>query len=428
MKPSRSTLEVRAAVRVTFLVLLSLLPALGATEQVDGNDPTLGPVARIDAVRYHVEPGQTRVWFETGGAVLYTHYSPDPLTLVIDLPGVDISSLAERTVVGSREVESILATSLEGIKGRRLSRIEVKLATIVPYQLSGTEHALNILFDGSSGPGSESTSPETMMDSASRTPVADRPAPPAVQTSSAGASSESSERATIPRQEPPPPARAPAPAQVPAYSGPPATAISAVTHSLIGDILEVTVHADGRLNYTSFRLDGPSRLVFDFNGVLNGVPRAAVSVEEMGVSRIRIAQFRNAEPRITRLVFDLNNEVSHRALEADAGLRISFARSEETLAPAYAALDTGEYSGDNGGFDTPSEPEQAGSDGASELSTVTIGSDGLVEATTQPFSYSPDAPIESVGARLAGVQSFRDQPGRARASLASAGAGLHDCR
>ncbi len=91
-------------------------------------------MASIRAVRFHVEPGQTRVWFETTGPVLYTHYSPDPLTLVVNLPGVDIKALSPRTVVGSREVESVLATSLDGVNGKKLSRIEIKLAALAPYQ------------------------------------------------------------------------------------------------------------------------------------------------------------------------------------------------------------------------------------------------------------------------------------------------------
>ena len=89
----------------SFLGALALVHVVVYTQSTpaaaQAGDSLMSPVA-IHAVRYHVEPGRTRVWFETSGTVLYTQYSPDPLTLVVDLPGVDISGIADRTVVGSR--------------------------------------------------------------------------------------------------------------------------------------------------------------------------------------------------------------------------------------------------------------------------------------------------------------------------------------
>ncbi len=329
MIPSRSLLRL-----LTLISLVALTQVTEVSAQVDG--AAASGMATIRAVRFHVEPGRTRVWFETTGAVLYTHYSPDPLTLVVDLPGVDIKALAPRTVVGSREVESVLATSLDGVNGRKLSRIEIKLATIAPYQISGSEQALNIVFDGVEvGGASESTSPETL--------VAQAPAPaaPAVRT-------------VAPAPRPAPEAPGPAaggdireePIPLPHRSesregsaSQPASAINAITHELLGDVLRVKLFADGRLNYTSFLLDGPKRLVFDFNGVLNAVSKAAVTIDELGVSRVRVAQFRTAEPRITRVVFDLDEQVTHRAVAEDGGLEVAFARSEAAFqSPALASM------------------------------------------------------------------------------------------
>jgi type IV pilus assembly protein PilQ len=289
-------------------------------------------LATIRAVRFHVEPGQTRVWFETTGAVLYTHYSPDPLTLVIDLPGVDLKALAPRTVVGSREVESVLATNLDGVNGKKLSRIEIKLAAIAPYQISGTDQALNVVFDGAvstdSAPSS-SSSPEKLVRSASADPPAVALPPPA--PAPAPAEPEIREERLAPEKKP---ARARPP------SAHPASALSAITHELSGDVLRVKLFADGRLNYTSFLLDAPKRLVFDFNGVLNAVSKAAVTIEELGVSRVRVAQFRSSEPQITRVVFDLDQELAHRAVEEDGGLEVEFARTEAAFGTApLASLD-----------------------------------------------------------------------------------------
>ncbi|HJS74714.1 MAG TPA: type IV pilus secretin PilQ [Vicinamibacteria bacterium] len=333
MIPSRSLLRL-----LTLVSLVALTQVTEVSAQVGGAGPP--DMATIRAVRFHVEPGQTRVWFETTGPVLYTHYSPDPLTLVVDLPGVDIAALSPRTVVGSREVESVLATSLDGVNGKKLSRIEIKLAALAPYKISGSEQALNIVFDGVEVSGSTpSSSPETLVAAA---PVAAAPA----------AAPERQAAMT-----PPPPSAAkpeealdeirgqdiaPSPKPAPQSSSPahPASAINGITHELVGDVLRVKLFADGRLNYTSFVLEAPKRLVFDFNGVLNAVSRAAVTIEELGVSRVRVAQFRTAEPRITRVVFDLDDEVTHRAVAEDGGLQVAFARSEAAFqSPALAAMD-----------------------------------------------------------------------------------------
>ncbi len=332
MIPSRSLLRL--------LTLISLVALTQVTEVSAQADGAAAPgMATIRAVRFHVEPGQTRVWFETTGPVLYTHYSPDPLTLVVDLPGVDIKALAPRTVVGSREVESVLATSLDGGSGRKLSRIEIKLATLAPYQISGSEQALNIVFDGDVPQTTPSSSPETLV-AAAPAPAApeQRPAPaaPAPAPAPDAPADEIREETIAPPQKP---------ASRPSTPAHPASAISAITHELMGDVLRVKLFADGRLNYTSFVLDAPKRLVFDFNGVLNAVSKAAVTIEELGVSRVRVAQFRTAEPRITRVVFDLDDDVSHRAVAEDGGLEVAFARSEEAFqSPALASMASGDDS------------------------------------------------------------------------------------
>ncbi len=84
MKPSTSFLR---PVLLIVLVTMTQVAAAAAYRLGEGAE---APSAAVRAVRFHVEPSQTRVWLETTGAVLYTHYSPDPLTLVIDLPGVDV--------------------------------------------------------------------------------------------------------------------------------------------------------------------------------------------------------------------------------------------------------------------------------------------------------------------------------------------------
>ena len=358
MKPWSSW--VRAAVSAPALVLSSA--ALFAAQQDSLElDPSV-----IRAVRYHVEPARTRIWFETSGTLFYTHYSPDPLTLVIDLPGVDISAITDRTVVGSQEVESITATELDGAAGKSLSRIEVKLSSLVPYQISATEHALTILFEGA---GSPAEAPPIAAE-----PPARSGAPGETETVPGTAEADllpsgKEEIETLPLvAEPTKPNKTadnvePVPAtpskllaaEAPSAPTRAASGVDSISHTVAEGLLTVTVGGDGRLNYTSFRLANPPRLVFDFASTVNRVPRQSVSIDAAGVSRARVAQFQSANPKITRIVFDLDGDVHHRALSEGNDLKIYFSVSADRLAELVNAN------------------EEASSN---EMAAATIGSEG----------------------------------------------------
>jgi hypothetical protein len=321
--------SLRSFLRALALVHIVVFAAMQVAAQSD--DPSMGSVS-IHAVRYHVEPGRTRVWFETSGTILYTQYSPDPLTLVIDLPGVDVSGIAERTVVGSREVESVLVARLEGLNGKSLSRIEIKLGSLVPYQISATQRVLTVVFEGAGA-----TEPQTEIPAEAEAPAArDEPIQStrlADESSGQAEGQEESAEAETSDEVGEIPAAEPAPE--PDYSSyTPAAFVDSVRHSVDDDLLTVTVEADGRLNYTSFRLDNPKRLVFDFANVTNRVRQATMNVEAVGIHRIRIAQYRSASPRITRVVFDLEDDVQHRSVERGDVLEILFAKNEDRLAEA----------------------------------------------------------------------------------------------
>ena len=350
---------VQAAVLAPVIVLLGL-----SVVAAQGSAPLGVSETAIRAVRYHVEPARTRVWFETSGTLFYTHYSPDPLTLVIDLPGTDITAIAEHTVVGSQEVESISTTRLDGSSGKSLSRIEIKLGSLVPYQITAGEHALTILFEGA-----ESLAESAPANAANEAPVPDAPNNAAPANTDAAASpvapvldvaierpqvtsSELNDQhdpkplvaplavASAPSDvEPPQPDQLVRPAR-PAKPTRPASFVDAVSHSISEGLLTVSVEADGWLNYTSFRLEDPSRLVFDFAGTLNRVPTGRMPIDAVGVYRVRVAQFQSAHPRITRIVFDLEFDILHRAVSEGNDLKIYFSTSADRLAALGPPLES----------------------------------------------------------------------------------------
>ncbi len=311
------------------LALVHLVVSVSTTSVWAQTEDVPTSSVSIHAVRYHVEPGRTRVWFETSGTVLYTQYSPDPLTLVVDLPGVDVSSIAERTVVGSREVESILVNRLEGVNGKTLSRIEIKLGSLVPYQISASQHTLTIVFEGADAeevpPAAAVEPPQVTREDTGTLAASDESitSTSLAEPTSSGDTAEQSV-AEEPSEE--------GSAQPDWSSYPPASFIQSVVHSVDGDVLKVVVEADGRMNYSSFRLENPSRLVFDFNGVTNRVSRATLPIGAIGVGQVRIAQFRAASPESRGSYSTSTGTCLTERSRRVTRLRILFASTDEILA------------------------------------------------------------------------------------------------
>ena len=106
-----------------------------------------GTPTTITDIRQESTDRSTRLVVECTGPLAYTYYSPDPLTLVVDIPEVDASQVPARVNVGTREVESVRVTSLARADGRKLARVEVRLASLVPYQVFSKDKALNLLFE-----------------------------------------------------------------------------------------------------------------------------------------------------------------------------------------------------------------------------------------------------------------------------------------
>ena len=123
---------------------------------LDGGHGGRGPVpawaqerttTAISDIRQESNERQTRLTVECTGPLAYTYYSPDPLTLVVDIPEMDASSVPSRINVGSREVESIRVASMARADGRSLARLEVRLASLAPYQIYSKGKELTLIFD-----------------------------------------------------------------------------------------------------------------------------------------------------------------------------------------------------------------------------------------------------------------------------------------
>ncbi len=291
--------------------------ALALATNVPAQQPT---GTAITDIRQESSDRSTRLVVECTGPLAYTYYSPDPLTLVVDIPEVDASQVPARVNVGTREVESVRVTNLARADGRNLARVEVRLASLVPYQIFSKDKSLNLIFERPASLAATQPAPAA----ATAAPAAPPMAPPVAETPLPGFVAPA-----------PPPAPVVAASEPP--SGPRATRIQAVTRDEIGSLLAFTVKADGRLKYRDFLLDNPSRLVIDFADVTARAPMRSLEVGETPVRKVRLGQFSADAPKVARLVVDLSAKSPYRIIDGSDGVRIVFGESDAP-APQHAPL------------------------------------------------------------------------------------------
>jgi type IV pilus assembly protein PilQ len=80
----------------------------------------------------------------------------------------------------------------------------------------------------------------------------------------------------------------------------------------------VTLEADGWIEFESFVLDGPDRLVLDLEGTVNRLDRSQVPIGEAGVVKVRAAQHDLIPRPVTRVVFDLEEPLPY-LIERESG-------------------------------------------------------------------------------------------------------------
>ena len=312
--------------KLAWALLVVAAVALTSVVVVHATAEERAPMA-ISDIRQESTDRSTRLTIECSGPVAYTTYSPDPLTLVVDMPEVDASKVPARINVGTHEVESLRVTTLGRADGRSMTRLEVRLASLAPYKVFSKDRTLNLVFErgGQATPAAQSGPPAAQA--------------PAVAEAPEAAAAEARE-ASPPSAEPPvavaKPAR-PAPAPAPAPRGA-ASRILGVSHSLEDGQLAITVQADGTLRYQDFFLGNPDRLVVDFKDVTSRASVKAIDVAQGPVRRIRIGQFSAVPPKVARLVLDLASRSPYRIVEGQDGLKIAFGEGRTPCPAPLAAL------------------------------------------------------------------------------------------
>ena len=287
---------------------------VGATALAGASAPAedRGPTT-ISEIRHESSERSTRIAVECTGPVAYTYYSPDPLTLVVDIPEVDSSSVPSRINVATREVESIRVSA--NTRGdRNLARLEIRLASLVPFQIYSKDKTLNLVFE---------RAPEAAAAQAAQPGAEAAAAPPALHTPVPEAAGPAPRSTTIVSPRSP--------------TGKPASRILSVTPGDEDGQFAVTVMADGALRYQDFFLGNPDRLVLDFKDVTSKAMRP-VEVNREPVRAVRLGQFSTVSPRIARLVLDLSSRAPYRIVEVADGMKIVFGEGETPRPAPLASL------------------------------------------------------------------------------------------
>jgi len=288
----------------------------------------------ISNIRQESTDRSTRLFVECTGPVAYTYYSPDPLTLVVDIPEADASQVAPKIAVGTKEVESVRVTSMARADGHTLARLEVRLASLVPYQIYSKDRSLNLVFERPAAAEAKAAPAPAPADKETKVAAAPEAAPPSAPEPDPAPVAE-------PPQEKPAPAPAvaeAAPAPAPPVNAARASRILGLTYAEEKGQLAFTVKADGSLRYQDFFLGNPDRLVVDFADVSSRSPVRNLDVNNGPVRKARLAQFSASSPKVARLVLDLSARAPYRIVEGSDGVKILFGEGQTPMPAPLAAL------------------------------------------------------------------------------------------
>ncbi|HKR66579.1 MAG TPA: type IV pilus secretin PilQ [Thermoanaerobaculia bacterium] len=278
-----------------------------------------------------VETEGSRVLLRTSGAPAYTSYSPAPGVFVVDLTGTtrDAGVAVPQTLPPA--VKSSVAEQVTEM-GSTLTRVTFRLADSLIPEVAAIEKAVVITIPATAIPIETAHATEEVLPAV--TPAAPEPTPAQTATTEAAYApsvevipepvvEHVAEPIVETLQETPATVEAPATVMNDAAL-PRARSVKRIDAKTNGGNVEVRIAGDGKLTYKAFRLEAPSRLVIDLEGVKNNVAKNSIDVADDVVKRVRVAQF---QPTVARVVVDLSQKSEYDIAAVGDELRIAFGAS-----------------------------------------------------------------------------------------------------
>lgn len=268
----------------------------------------------------------------------YTVYdSFDPVRVVIDFPGLDVSAAPPVVKASGPMVSEVRVSSFDLTSGK-LGRVEIHLTGAANYSVSLNDTEFNVLFSGLKG--------------AESTETAATPAPPATATETPAPEATPAATPAAVASEPAAAAAAPAeavapevpvePAPAPVAPSVPAAHVTAV--ELSGG--SANIKLDGALGkFQHFPLKAPARLVLDFYGVKPLFKERTLPASQ-GFSRVRVGESGGK----TRIVFDATGKLPKYSVDANPdGVQVTWGKSAASTSSTTPIPAKSVKSGETGG-------------------------------------------------------------------------------
>lgn len=286
-----------------------------------------------------IEIEGSRVLLRTNGAPAYTSYSPSPGVFVVDLTDTGRDAAAIVPAVLPPAVVSLTADEVVEM-GNRLTRVTFRLAEPMSLEVMAIERAVVVTIPATAIPIETAAVPSVdVLPTVTRaadpvfvsSPVAETVHPEIHAETPSTTSVEPVAEPTIEVVEPVAVAE-----EIPL---PRAKSVRGISASTADGHVEVRIAGDGELRYKAFRLESPSRLVIDLEGVKNAAAKNSVAVGDSVVQRVRIAQF---QPTVARVVVDLAHKTDYDIAAVGDEIRVAFgtaavASTEVPAAPVHIA-------------------------------------------------------------------------------------------
>ncbi|HEX2062651.1 MAG TPA: type IV pilus secretin PilQ, partial [Thermoanaerobaculia bacterium] len=281
-----------------------------------------------------VEVDGSRVTLRTNGAPAYTSYSPAPGVFVVDLTGTTRESTVAIPETLPPAVTSIAADEVVEM-GSKLTRVTFRLSEPLLPEVAAIEKAVVVTIPATAIPIQTADAAPAVEVLPVVTPAATEAVideTPAIEETMTGTTGTTAEAAVATPAVATPAVATPVVEDVPL---PRARAVKRIGATTKDGNVEVRITGDGQLEYKAFRLESPSRLVIDLQGVKNTAKQNSISVDDDVVQRVRVAQF---QPNVARVVVDLSQKSEYDIATVGDEIRIAFganAQASKQVAPAY---------------------------------------------------------------------------------------------
>jgi len=296
-------IRIQRVVATIFLVMAAMTLAVWAQDTTVSSE-----VVKITSISSSVLPDKTKIVVETSSPLpLPSSYNLDPLVLVLDIPDADSSALQKQYEIGSPCVDRINVYQLDENGRKAITRLEILMSSLVPYRIYSEDSRLFVDFEHVQNAARPSKAQDFF-----KKPSEPKAAAPAAPT--------------------PTPAPQATVAEKPKATSGESGRLQKIDFHKDGESLQVVVDYKGDVDYKCFELKMPHRLVLDLINAINAVPVDTIKVYQNPVETIRVAQFQTGQPKIARVVFDLNTQPRYDILPSGNQLTIIFRNTKDAKA------------------------------------------------------------------------------------------------